>query len=175
MKTPICKSCREPFERFQTTQKACSVPCAQDLAQKALAKKRAKAARRDKAEYYANDKSYQLKLAQAAFNAFIRERDKALPCISSGRRTGQMHAGHYKSIGANPELRFDERNCNKQSMKDNAWLSGNILGYREGLIAKYGIGTLEWLDGPHEPKKYTLEDIIEIKQLYRAKLKELKA
>jgi len=136
-------------------------------------KAKEKETRKMRADANKSDRSYQLKKAQEAFNAFIRERDKGLPCISSGRTTGQMHAGHYKSIGACPELRFDERNCNKQSMKDNSWLSGNIVGYRKGLIDKYGEEVVEFLEGPHEPRKYTLDDIIEIKMKYRRKLKEL--
>lgn len=84
-----------------------------------------------------------------------------------------MHAGHYKSIGAHPELRFNEFNVNKQSMKDNAWLSGNIEGYRKGLIEKYGVKVVEWLEGPHEPKKYTLDELKEIQQIYREKKKAL--
>ena len=127
-----------------------------------------------RSEFRLKDRSYQMKLSQQAFNAYIRERDKDLACISSGRTTGQMHAGHYKSIGACPELRFDERNCNKQSMKDNSWLSGNILGYRQGLIEKYGIEVVEDLEGPQEAKNYTLNDIIEIKIRYRTKLKSLR-
>jgi len=136
-------------------------------------KKAKKETSRMRREFNLKDRSYQLKLAQAAFNAFIRERDKYLPCISSGRTTGQMHAGHYKSVGAYPELRFCEQNCNKQSMKDNSWLSGNVVGYRQGLIDKYGEDMVIWLEGPHEPKKYSIEEIIEIKELYRAKLKVL--
>ena len=58
-------------------------------------------------------------------------------------------------------------------MKDNSWLSGNVLGYRQGLIDKYGEGVVLWLEGPHEPKKYTIEEIIEIKARYKAKLTAL--
>jgi hypothetical protein len=132
-----------------------------------------KKARKGKKDYYDKDKPYQLKKAQEAFNAYIRARDSDLPCISSGRMTGQRHAGHFKSIGAHPELRFCETNVNVQSMKDNAWLSGNIEGYRKGLLAKYGPETVEWLEGPHKAKHYTLDDIIAIKIKYRKKLKAL--
>ncbi|MBW5405927.1 recombination protein NinG, partial [Morganella morganii] len=59
--------------------------------------------------------SYFAKQAQTAFNAYIRERDKDLPCISCGRHhTGQYHAGHYRTTKAMPELRFDEDNVHKQ-------------------------------------------------------------
>jgi len=32
---------------------------------------------------------------------------------------------------------------------------------------------VEWLEGKHEPKHYTIQDIKQIKQLYREKIKLL--
>jgi hypothetical protein len=59
--------------------------------------------------------SYFIKQAQHAFNEFIRYRDRDFPCISCGRHhDGQYHAGHFRTTGASPELRFDEDNCHKQ-------------------------------------------------------------
>ena len=174
-KAKLCRApgCEITFEPYRSTQIACSMDCAIEIARHKKKRQYDQETRRLKREFRAKDRSYQLKKAQQAFNAYIRERDNALPCISSGRTTGQMHAGHYKSIGAYPELRFNEYNCNKQSMKDNSWLSGNIMGYREGLIKKYGLEVVEWLEGPHEPLNLTLEEIIEIKNKYRKKLKKL--
>ena len=173
VKPKLCKVCKEPFAPWATTQRVCSQRCALLAVKAKQAKAYAKETSRLRREHRASDRAYQLKLAQTAFNAYIRERDKDLPCISSGRTTGQMHAGHYKSVGAYPELRFCEQNCNKQSMKDNAWLSGNVVGYRQGLIDKYSEGVVLWLEGPHEPKKYTIDEIIEIKERYKVKLKAL--
>ena len=169
-----CRNCKADFEpRFNSTQVVCGTVCAIEQARKKTKKQYRAQTTKLRKEFNGKDRAYQLKLAQTAFNAYIRERDKDLPCISSGRTTGQMHAGHYKSVGAYPELRFCEQNCNKQSMKDNAWLSGNVVGYRQGLIDKYSEGVVLWLEGPHEPKKYTIEEIIEIKERYKAKLKAL--
>jgi hypothetical protein len=44
--------------------------------------------------------------------------------------------------------------------------------YRENLIAKIGLERVEWLEGPHEPKRYRIEDLKEIRDTYRLKLKE---
>jgi hypothetical protein len=113
--------------------------------------------------------------AQAAFNAWIRQRDKDLPCISCGRHhQGQWHAGHYLSTGARPELRFDERNVHKQCSACNTHLSGNLVLFRAGLIAKLGLESVEWLEGPHEPRKYTIEDLRQIRDDYRYGLKGAK-
>lgn len=114
--------------------------------------------------------------AQAAFNAFIRERDKYEPCISCGRHhQGQYHAGHYRTVGAFPALRFEELNCHKQCAPCNNHLSGNIVEYRLNLKSRIGQKALDWLEGPHEPKKYTVEQIKHIKALYRKKVREMKA
>ena len=47
--------------------------------------------------------------------------------------------------------------------------------YRVNLIKKIGLEWVEWLEGPHDPIKYTIDDLKNIKLTYRAKLKELQA
>lgn len=112
--------------------------------------------------------------AQAAFNKYIRLRDAGQPCISCGRHhQGQYHAGHYKTVGAHPELRFDENNCHLQCAPCNNHLSGNITNYRPNLIAKIGQELVDKLEGPHNPKKYTATDFKAIKAKYKEKSKQL--
>lgn len=117
-----------------------------------------------------------LKEAQKAFNEFIRLRDKDLPCISCGRyHEGQYHAGHYRSVGACPELRFNEDNVNKQCSVCNNHKSGNIGDYRLGLIEKIGLERVEFLERKdHPPLKLSVEEIKELIKVYRAKVRELK-
>jgi hypothetical protein len=115
------------------------------------------------------------KEAQAAFNAYIRERDRLLPCISCQRHhKGQWHAGHYLSVGSTPELRFDERNVHKQCAPCNNHLSGNIVLYRKGLLARFGLGFVKWLEGQHQAAHRSREDLEQIKTTYRKKLRDLK-
>lgn len=114
------------------------------------------------------------KSAQAEFNKFIRFRDADLPCISCGRHhNGQYHAGHYRTVGGNPELRFEEYNCHKQCSVCNNHKSGNIVEYRINLVSRIGSDRLEWLEGLHDAKKYTIDQLKEIKLEYRAKWKEI--
>lgn len=127
-----------------------------------------------KKEFYDNDKTYRTRSAQRAFNADIRRRDIHDNCISCNRpHGGQYHAGHYRSVGAHPELRFEELNCHKQCSACNNHLSGNIADYRINLIKKIGIKKVEWLEGPHEPKKYTCAELKEIEFFYKKQLKML--
>lgn len=119
--------------------------------------------------------SYFRNQAQQAFNEFIRYRDRHLPCISCGRHhDGQYHAGHYRTTGANPELRFNEDNCHKQCAPCNNHLSGNLTAYRPALIAKIGQERFDVLMGPHEMPKWGRDDYIRIRDEYREKLKVLK-
>ena len=120
--------------------------------------------------------SYWMKRAQSAFNAWVRARDAGQPCISCGRHhQGQNHAGHYRPAGSNPELRFEPDNCHLQCAPCNSHLSGNLTAYRPALIAKVGLERVEWLEGPHDPKRYRKEDYRAIEAEYKAKLKELKS
>ncbi|HBB6752219.1 TPA: recombination protein NinG [Citrobacter freundii] len=119
--------------------------------------------------------SYFAKQAQTEFNAFIRERDADLPCISCGRfHDGQYHAGHYRTVGANPELRFSEDNCHRQCAPCNNHLSGNIENYTPAIKAKIGEQAYQLLMGAHEPQRYRREDFERIRDEYKAKRKALK-
>jgi len=180
-----CKHCKEFTEKFIKVPAGifCDMEHAVTFAYEVNKKNRDKKIAKEKQEYNRETKrrkqalksrSEWLKDCQQVFNKFIRERDVALPCVSCGRHhTGQYHAGHYRSVGAHPELRFNERNCHKQCSACNNHLSGNISNYRPNLIAKIGSSELERLEGPHEPKKYTVEELKELKKYYQIKLKTL--
>ena len=86
------------------------------------------------------------KLATENFNAFIRERDKDLGCVSCGSFSGPMQAGHYYSAGHHPGLRFNIDNCHNQCVKCNMYLSGNLIEYRKGLLSRIGAINLQKLE-----------------------------
>lgn len=119
---------------------------------------------------------------QAIFNEWIRERDRGLACVSCDAEPGdsdlltgsRWDAGHYRSVGACPELRFEPLNVHRQCVKCNQHLSGNAVEYRIRLVQRIGAEAVAWLEGPHEPKKYTIEDLQQIKAHYRALLRDLK-
>jgi len=155
--------------------------CAIEYAKKKSAKDSKAKAKKEKQDHAAakrslkdNDKSFQVKKTQKIFNYYIRLRDNSNPCISCGRfHSGQYHAGHYRTAGANPELRFDDRNCHKQCSTCNNHLSGNLVKYRIRLISKYGNKLVDWLEGPHEPKRYTIDNLKTIQKWFKRKTKRL--
>jgi len=142
--------------------------------------------KREKLEALKNRREIKLKLdeikpmiklfndAQYAFNAYIRARDKADNCISCGRwHDGQWHAGHYRSVGAAGHLRYNEDNVHKQCAACNKNLSGNIINYTPRLINKIGIERYDALINNNDVHHWTREDLIEIKHVYKSKLKSM--
>lgn len=114
---------------------------------------------------------------QQVFNAWVRLRDAGQPCISCDKPddgTHQRHASHYRSRGACPELAFEPLNVHASCAQCNTMLSGNVVEFRLRLVRKIGQDAVDWLEGKHEPKRYTIEQLKEIKAEYRAKVRELK-
>ena len=172
-----CKSCGEKFAAIRPLQSVCGPSCAFNLVvakRLADAEKSRRAVKKSALEKIKTRGDY-LKECQQAFNAWIRERDYAEPCISCGRHhVGKYDAGHYRTVGAHPELRFHPDNCHKQCVPCNNHLSGNIVEYRKGLLAKIGQERLDWLEGKHEPVKYVIDEIKEMTKQFRAEAKRLK-
>lgn len=173
-------ACGATFVPSRMGQAVCSPACAmidaprhEPKARKALADIERKdiKVRKEKLKSRADH----LKDTQQAFNAWVRARDAELPCISCGRHhDGQYHSGHYRTVGANPELRFEPLNAWKQCAPCNNHLSGNLINYRISLLQRIGEEKVAWLEGPHEAKKYTVDELKAMTADYRAKTKELK-
>ena len=178
MKT--CRVCKQKFAPMQSFQTWCCVEHGVILANKKLEKiKKSAKAKECQADREKRDKlkskAQWAGEAQAAFNAWVRARDAGQPCISCGRHhEGQYHAGHYLSRGARPEMAYEPLNVWLQCAPCNTYLSGNAVLFRKSLIEKIGIEKVEWLEGPHEPKRYTIDDLKAIKAEYTAKAKQLK-
>lgn len=140
-------------------------------------KEKAEARRLDREKLKSlKSRSEWLKELQAVFNKFIRLRDAGLPCISCGHPNDgsrQFHASHYKSVGGNPALRFDEANCHSACSICNNWLSGNLIPYRAELIKKIGQSEVDRLEGKQEPLKLTVEQIQGLIKEYKAKVKAM--
>ena len=173
-------ACRASFVPSRMGQAVCSPACAlidgprhAPKARKALADIERKdiKVRKEKLKSRADH----AKDTQQSFNEWVRLRDADLPCVSCGRHhDGQYHAGHYRTVAANPAIRFEPLNVHKQCAPCNNHKSGDIVNYRIELVKRIGAEAVEWLEGPHEPKKYTVEQLKAMTAEYRAKTRELK-
>ncbi|EEF25886.1 Protein ninG, putative [Ricinus communis] len=124
----LCPHCRTKLDPGQRIHSHCIAGYAEAEGAKAERKrqKQARAAARvEKAETRRRKEAIKtipdlIKEAQVAFNAFIRERDRAKPCIccglplGAGEVGGAFDCGHYRSTGSASHLRFDERNAHAQ-------------------------------------------------------------
>lgn len=120
--------------------------------------------------------------AQTAFNAWIRLRDAGQPCISCGAPPPDLSglhagrdAGHYRSVGSAPQLRYHADNVHGQCVACNQWGAGKAVEYRAGLIARIGLARVEALECTNELHKWTHDELRGIRDDYRAKTKALKA
>lgn len=186
-KTCANPECATKFIPAKLGQKVCGWACGlaiapanQDRARKSLAQVERKEIKVRKEKL--KSRAEHMREAQTEFNAFIRLRDAHLPCIScdsvatdDGLITGsRWDAGHYRSVGACPELRFEPLNVHRQCVRCNRNLSGNAVEYRIRLVTRIGAERLDWLEGPHEARKYTVDDLKAIKAHYRALTRALK-
>lgn len=179
LKPKKCRICKRTYMPIRSMSIACSVTCAIEHARKVSAQKEARAKRDERkslreALERSKTRGTHLRELQAAFNAWIRVRDAGHSCISCGRfHKGQWHAGHYRSVGSEPALRFEPDNVHLQCAPCNTHLSGNLIPYRANLIKKIGLERVEWLEGPHVPQKLTIQQIQEMKAFYRAEVRRL--
>ena len=114
-----------------------------------------------------------LKDLQIVFNSYIRQRDKYKPCISCNNRLGKKYdAGHYFSVGAYPNLRFNEDNVHAQCVACNQHRHGNINEYTIQLPKRIGIERFEALKQlRNDILKLSIPEIKEKITYYKSKLK----
>lgn len=166
--------CSAPATMKVALTNVCGLDHAIAFTNRALARKKAKEIKDDRKDIKARkDKikplSKWLSEAQAIFNAYIRARDSALPCISCGAiKAGQWDCSHYRSRGAASHLRFSEANCHRACSVCNQHFSGRIIDYRLGLIRKIGLPAVEALENDHSTKKWSIDECKFIKAHYSA-------
>jgi len=179
-----CAICRKPFTKRSMTHKTCGPDCAEKYGREIARQLAEKQKRKEAKAERLNDKERKealkskndvAKEVERIVNAYIRERDKDLPCVSCGTFTSaSWEAGHYVSVGANKTIRFEPENIHKQCHSCNHHKGGNAIPYRINLIKRIGLDRVEWLEGWHQPRHYTKDDLQEIKVSFREKLRELK-
>ena len=181
MKT--CKVCKSEFNPMRPMQKVCSPICALEVSRQATEKKKAKEAQEDRKKTREKldamrTKPQLVKVAQTAFNAFVRARDADKPCISCGKpsstESNSTDCGHFRSVGSAPHMRFVEDNAAGQCKHCNQYLAGNVLAYRKGLIERIGLARVEQIEADQTVRKYTKEGLQEIAKHYNAEARRLK-
>lgn len=204
LKPRTCKWCKQKFTPDRQKQTCCCIECAESYGKKTTAKAEAIRSAADRKtirirkEALKTPKQKRSELIQQAEKAVrdvrrTEELQKGSGCISCGRSQqevigtdgwkpgGAFDAGHYHSKGARPNLRFEPDNiwlqcksCNAGSSKYARKGATVAKQYRENLIKEIGIDRVEALDADDKPRHWTDEELIEIRDNYKSKLKELK-
>lgn len=179
IKDKKCKECLIIFTPQRPLQSVCSPKCAIAHNKKLEAKKEKKEWSEQKAvlKEKITSKAEWLNIAQKVFNTYIRIRDKDKPCISCGtiKQDIQWHGGHYFSVSAQSNLRFDEDNVHKQCGNYcNKNMHGNLILYSEQLPLRIGVERFEALKARRGQKvHYSIPEIKELIVKYKNKTKEL--
>jgi len=163
-----CRVCHAAFAPANTLQRVCSPACGLAYAKASREKAERKRARQKLAadrEKLKTVTDYR-KEAQTAFNRYIQVRDSGLPCISCGITSGQMHAGHYRTRAAAPQLAFNTANVHRQCAQCNNSKSGNVVEYRKGLIRRVGAAAVERIEYDNSSAEHTIDYLKRIKAIF---------
>jgi len=174
------KGCGVRFAPRSITHKACGPEHAALIA----ADKREQEERRESRvrKEALKKRSDWLRETQTVFNQYRREWCKqngfhTCPCcgIPLDWTGNGVDAGHYRSVGSAPHLRFTEHNVWAQRKQCNRYGAGRAVDYRIGLIALIGREAVEALESDNTPRKWTITELKALKAEYSAKLKALLA
>lgn len=119
-----------------------------------------------------------IKTVQALANKYARLRDcdgtGGANCISCGLwfEYDMLDGGHYIPTTTS-STRFNEDNIHAQCHRCNRFLHGNLRGYFRGLEAKLGRERLDDLEASATSRKWTRDELAELKEYYTKKIKEI--
>jgi hypothetical protein len=187
-----CSICRNKFEVELPKQLVCGPTCALALNVQNKAKEYNKETKRLKTAFNSKDTKKQLDLTQKVFNKmrkleelkWFRDRGLEPTCISCNKPNMDWCTGHFKTVGAQGNLRFDRVNtylqCNRYC---NCGKSGNIegckntRGYKKGLFERFGEQEAEFIIGYCEtntaPRKWDCDELIEMRKGFAKRVREL--
>jgi hypothetical protein len=168
-----CVSCKDKFTPQNNTQVVCSIACSIQFmkSKKANDWQKEKKVLKEKLM----TKSDYLNICQKVFNTYIRTRDKDKNCISCNKKlVGKYDAGHFFSVGAYPNLRFNENNVFGQCVHCNRDKHGNVKEYDlklQNILSTEDYNQL--LNDRNKPALLSIDDVKELITIYRIKTKEL--
>ena len=190
-KKKSCVICGGEFISFSSTARVDGVTCAIEFNRQKDLKKKKKEIFREKATFKANDLQKQLQLTQVVFNKlrrlqeikWFKIRGFKAECISCGKTSVDWCCGHFKTVGSQGALRFDEKNtylqCNRYC---NKGLSGNIngnkntRGYIQGLHDRFGDNEAREIIKYCEQdrvKRWTCGELIEMRKDFNKQIREI--
>ena len=180
---PKCKHHKTKFTAKYFNQKYCleddeCIKAFNEFVKESKEKQKSKQWRKEKKvikEKLLTKKDY-LNILQKVFNTYIRMRDKGKPCVSCDKpyREKDINASHFYSVGAYPNLRFNEDNVHSSCIRCNKDLHGNINEYTLRLPNRIGTERFNKLvEDRNTPLKIDIEEVKELIKIYKEKTKQL--
>ena len=188
IKSKKCKACGILYTPFSSLQKVCSVGCSLNFVKKEQMNAYSKSSRKALNDFNKKDIKWQHKQTQPAFNKmrklqelkWFADRGLEATCISCQKPVGndQWCNGHFKTVGSNGRLRYDPLNSYLQHNRScNMGLSGDIAGYKVGLVLRFGEkegnSIIGYCETTRSPKKYLWEELEEIRSECNKVIKSL--
>lgn len=166
-KTCTAPDCGRVFMPFRPMQDVCGPACA--LRKVRGEKKAERASTRARKEKLKRRRDW-LAECQVVANRYVRLRDAGKCCISCNAKPGEkfggsMDAGHYRSVGSAPHLRFFLPQIRLQCVRCNRYLSGNCIEFRRGLIEQIGLARVEEIDAMQGYAKWDVEYLKRLKRV----------
>jgi len=143
------KKCKKLFSPRNSIQTVCSLPCAIIVsAEKAKQKESKKKELNLKLKESHKTLGDYKKDLQIEVNKIVRLIDAECTCISCGVGSAQFQAGHFRSVGAWDNLRYNLHNIFYQcsSCNDPKRKGGNVIKYRENIITLFGESQINYMD-----------------------------
>lgn len=174
MNDKTCPHCKQRYAPIRSFQKHCLETACIEKGNEKLREAQRKVGRKALKQFNDSDIAKLKRKAQTVCNQYIRLRD-GKKCISCGFEGlgRQFHAGHFLPQGGNSLLRYDESNINSQCSICNNYKSGNLAPYRINLIEKIGLDKVEEMESMRTIKKWSEDELKEIIEYYKNKIKEM--
>lgn len=179
----VCLHCKTRFEPWITSmQRGCSYDCLAELARKDRERKAAEAKKIERATDRAKREALKrlpdlIAEAQREVNRYCRLRDlyyHGRVCISCGaspenKYGGTMDAGHYRSRGSAPQLRYYTPQIAMQCVRCNRDRAGERDRFRAGLVGRIGLEKVEAIEAMNGPANTDRAYLIRIKKVFSKK------
>jgi hypothetical protein len=99
-------------------------------------------------------------------------------CISCGEPYrgaygGAFDAGHFRSVGSAPHVRYFLPAIRLQCVKCNRFLGGNAVEFRRGLVALRGVEFVEMVESMQFTAKHTITYLSRLTEVMNRKARRL--
>lgn len=174
-----CKVCKSEYIKRSITHKTCSVECS--LIYIESEKKKAYRKEHIKRTVDLYTRSDWIRMAQIEVNRYVRIRDQLAGhrCICCNEPLdfdgSQVDAGHWRSTGSAPHLRFDTfGNISAQRKHCNRWRAGRAMDQEPIIRERWGDDVADAILADQQSRKWSIAELIEIRGGFRQWANELK-